>query len=94
MDIVGLGTVATFFSMLFISTFAVQAQSPPSEEACTECPASGDEAKVSLSWDVKKQRPSIEACDQKSFVGGRCHEACIHSLGSAYPKIVPSTVIG
>ena len=94
MDMVGIGIVATFLSMLFVSTFAFQAQSPPSDEVSTECPASGDEANVSLSWDVEKQRLSIAACDQRSFVGGRCHEACMHSLRSSYPKVVPSTVIG
>ncbi len=94
MDMVGIGTVATFFSMLFVSAFAVQAQSPPSEQASTECPVSGDEAKVSLSWDVAKRGLSIEACDQKACVGERCHEACVHSLRTSYPQAVPSTVIG
>ena len=94
MDMVGIGTVATFFSMLFVSAFAVQAQSPPSEQACPECPASGNEANVSLSWDAAKRNLSIEACDQKTLVSERCHEACMHSLRASYPHVAPSTVIG
>ena len=78
MDMVGIGTVATFLSMLFVSAFAVQAQSPPSEQTCPECPVSGDEANVSHSWDVAK----------------RSGQDCMHSLRASYPQVVPSTVIG
>ena len=94
MDMVGIGIVTTFLSMLFVSAFAVQAQSPPSEQASTDCPASGHEANVSLSWDVARQRLCIDTCDQKAMTGGRCHESCLDSLRASYPRIVPSTVIG
>lgn len=36
MDLVGIGIVATFLSMLFVSAFAVQVQSPPSEHALAD----------------------------------------------------------
>lgn len=94
MDMVGLGIVTTFFSMLFVSAFAVQAQSPPSEQAYTECPESGHEATLTLSWDVTKQNLAIDICDQKSLAGDRCHETCLRSLQGSYPRIAASMVIG
>ena len=94
MDFLGFGIVATFLSMLGASAFAVQTRRPPSEHACALCPASGKEANIRLSWNVAKPGMAIEACDEKAFVGSRCHEACMEALRSAYPKTVSNTVVG
>jgi hypothetical protein len=94
MDFVGFGIVTTFLSMLGAGALAVQTQRPPSEHACTQCPASGKDASISLSWNAIKSGMAIEACDQKALVGDRCHEACLETLRAAYPKTVSSTVIG
>ena len=94
MDLIGIGIVATFLSMLVISALAVQVQSPPSEHACTGCPVSGKEAAVSLSWDTAKHRLAIDSCDQKPSAGSRCHETCMDDLRASYPKSARSTVIG
>lgn len=94
MDFVGFGIVGTFLSMLGAGALAVQTQRPPSEHACTQCPASGKDADIILSWDAMKPGMAIDDCDQKPFVGSRCREACLETLRTVYPKTVSSTVIG
>ncbi|GMV49367.1 hypothetical protein FBQ96_02190 [Nitrospirales bacterium NOB] len=94
MDIVGIGIVATFFSMLAVSVFGVQSQKPPTTSACTDCPNSGAAAQLSLSWDHAKQRLTVESCDARSFAHGSCGQQCVVSLSKTQPVIAPSTVIG
>jgi hypothetical protein len=94
MDLIGIGIVATFLSMLVISALAVQVQAPPSEHACTECPLSGKEATLALSWNTAAHRLAIDSCDQKPLAGSRCHETCMDDLRASYPKSPRSTVIG
>ena len=70
MDIVGVGIITTFFSMLVMSVFGMQAQKPPSFSAKTNCPASGEPAELSLRWDRASQSLAVEACDSHAFNHG------------------------
>ena len=94
MDMVGIGIVATFLSMLFVGAFAVQPQSPPSEQAGATCPETGEAARLTLSWDVAKGSMAIGTCDGSHFASGHCRQECLASLHKTYPKMIPSTVIG
>lgn len=94
MDIVGIGIVATFFSMLAVSVFGMQAQKPPSISANTHCPATGKTAQLSMSWDRANQSLAVEACDSHAFNDGACGQVCLANLNKTQPVIVPSRVIG
>ncbi|HJR76899.1 MAG TPA: hypothetical protein VJ805_07990 [Nitrospiraceae bacterium] len=86
--------MTAFLFTLVISAFAVRVRSPPSKHACTKCPVSGKEASLVLSWDAGKDRLAIDTCDQKAFVGSRCHETCMNDLHASFPKSGCSPVIG
>ena len=94
MDIVGVGIITTFFSMLVMSVFGMQAQKPPSFSAKTNCPASGEPAELSLRWDRASQSLAVEACDSHQFNHGTCGQACLATLNQTQPVIAPSRVIG
>ncbi len=94
MDIVGIGVVATFFSMLGVSIFGVQSQKPPVTSVSTECPNSAALAQLTCTWDSTKQRLAVESCDAHDFTHGDCGQKCLLSLRHTQPAIAPSTVIG
>ena len=94
MDIVGIGIVATFFSMLAVSVFGMQAQKPPSISAKAHCPVSGEPAHLSMRWDTASQSLAVETCDGHQFNHGTCGQACLATLNQTQPVIAPSRVIG
>ncbi len=80
MDIVGVEVVATFFSMLAVSVFGMQAQKPPSISADAPCPASGEIAQLSMRWDKAHQSLAVEACSGQAFNHGACGQGCLAIL--------------
>ena len=94
MDIVGVEVVATFFSMLAVSVFGMQAQKPPSISADAPCPASGEIAQLSMRWDKAHQSLAVEACSGQAFNHGACGQGCLAILNRTQPVIAPSHVIG
>ncbi len=94
MDIVGIGIVTTFFSMLAVSVFGVQSQKPPSTDANMRCPASGETAQLSMGWDNVKRSLVVETCAAHHFNDGTCGQSCLLTLNKTQPAIAPSTVIG
>ncbi len=94
MDIVGVGIVTTFFSMLAVSVFGMQAQKPPSISAATRCPASGETAQLSMRWDTTNQSLAVEACNSQAFNQGACGQGCLALLNRTHPVTIPSHVIG
>lgn len=94
MDIVGIGIVATFFSMLAVSVFGIRSQKPPSISAKAHCPASGETAHLTMGWDTTNQSLAVETCDGHQFNEGRCGQTCLVSLNKTQPVIAPSPVIG
>ncbi|MCC2641591.1 MAG: hypothetical protein K0S45_2004 [Nitrospira sp.] len=94
MDVVGIGIVATFFSMLAVSVFGVESQKPPSISAGTQCPESNEPAQLNITWDSAKQGMVVQTCDAERFSHGKCGQNCLPSLSKTHPAIAPSTVIG
>ncbi len=94
MDIAGIGIVATFFSMLAVSVFGMQAQKPPSMSAQAPCPVSGEAAHLSMRWDAATQSLAVETCDSHQFNHGACGQPSLPSLNTTQLVIVPSRVIG
>ncbi|MDR4478179.1 MAG: hypothetical protein R3B37_00310 [Nitrospira sp.] len=94
MDIVGIGIVTTFFSMLAVSVFGIPSQKPPSTSASMRCPASGEAAQISMDWDSAKRSLTVDSCDAHAFNEGTCKQTCLLALNKTQPAIAPSTVIG
>lgn len=93
MDIVGVGVVGTFFTMLVMSAFGMQSQKPPSIQTNPRCPASGQPAHVSLMWNADDHALEIEACDREEF-NQSCGQLCLASLSASQGEAQPSNVIG
>jgi hypothetical protein len=94
MDVVGIGIVGTFFSLLATSVFGLQAQQPPSTSRATTCPTSGKAAVVTLGWNQTSQCLDVERCDSQQFGDGACGKLCLASVSQAAPMMPASNVIG
>jgi hypothetical protein len=97
MDIVGLTLLVTFLSLMMASAFAVFVfpfRWLPLERRELQCPESGNDAQVGLTWNIQAQDVTVATCNDPRFACGACNRACLNNLRGTFPSKVSTTVIG